>query len=293
MADDITLFDRKAVRQHRRRAALSNGTNDFLSTEISNRLIDRLQDVRRTFDVALDIGGALVGAKGKVAATRIVTADTSTTRLRVKGGTYPVTMDEEFFPFPTHSFNLITSCLSLHWANDLPGALSQIRKALSPDGLFLAAILGGDTLIELRHAFIEAEIEIMGNTSPHTSPMVKTTDAAALLQRAGFTIPVVDTDTLTVTYDNIFGLMHDLRSMGETNSVVTRNRYFLRRETVFTAEKCYRTLYGTKNGKIPATFQIIWLTGWAPHESQQKAIPRGSAAKSLAKTLGTDKYPTG
>ena len=187
MADDIILFDRKAVRQHRRRAALSNGVNDFLSTEISNRLIDRLQDVRRTFDVALD----------------------------------------------------------------------------------------------------------MGSTSPHTSPMVETRDAAALLQRAGFTIPVVDTDTLTVTYDNIFGLMHDLRSMGETNSVVTRNRYFLRRETVFTAEKCYRTLYGTKNGKIPATFQIIWLTGWAPHESQQKAIPRGSATKSLAKTLGTNKYPTG
>ncbi len=285
MADDIILFDRRAVRQHRRRAALINGVNDFLSDEISTRLIDRLQDVRRTFDMALDVGGALGGEKGKSAASRIVTADTSLTRIRMKGGSYPVIMDEEFLPFSNPSFNLITSTLSLHWANDLPGALRQMQKALFPDGLFVAAIFGGDTLIELRRAFIEAEIEILGYTSPHTSPMVETRDAAALLQRAGFAIPVVDTDTLTVTYDNIFALMHDLRGMGETNSIVTRNRHFLRRETIFAAEKHYRALFGTNDGKIPATFQIIWLTGWAPHRSQKKAIPRGSAERSLAKTL--------
>ncbi|MEC7489254.1 MAG: methyltransferase domain-containing protein [Pseudomonadota bacterium] len=262
-----------------------SGSHDFLHRKISERLIDRLKDVNRPFERVLDIAGGLEGLDpGQIPAQR-VTADLADARLRATGDLMPVAMDEEFLPFAKQSFGLVTSTLTLHWANDLPGALLQIRQALMPDGMFLAAMLGGDTLIELRRAFIEAEAETTGGTSPRTSPFAGVTDAGSLLQRAGFALPVVDTDTLTVTYDDMFGLMHDLRGMGETNSVTSRNRGFLRRDTLFAAADRYRDLFIDVNGRIPATFQIIWLAGWAPHVSQQHALRPGSGDMSLAKAL--------
>lgn len=196
-------------------------------------------------------------------------------------------------PFAENSFDLIASTLSLHWVNDLPGALVQIRRALKPDGLFLAAMLGGDTLIELRRAFLDAEAETTGGTSPRTSPVADVADAGSLLQRAGFALPVVDTDTLTVTYEDMFALMRDLRGMGEANAVAARSRTFLRRDTLFAAAARYHELYADEDGRIPATFQIIWMTGWAPHETQQQPLRPGSGAARLADALETEEVKTG
>lgn len=293
MTDGIILFDRRALRQHRSRAARLCGVNDFLRREVSNKLVERLGDVKRNFDIALDLGGALTGTKGSSAATRIITGDLSTTRMEVAGNDNPVAMDEELFPFANHSFELITSNLTMHWINDLPGALAQIQRVLMPDGLFLAAILGGDTLFELRHAFIEAETDTVHRTTPHTSPMIKVAEAGALLQRAGFAMPVVDIDTLTFTYENMFSLMRDLRCMGETNAVLARDRHFLRRDILFSAANYYKDYYAAEDGRIPATFQVIWLTGWAPHKDQQKALAPGSAKNRLADVLYSNETPAG
>ena len=157
----------------------------------------------------------------------------------------------------------------------------------------MAAILGGDTLIELRRAFLEAEAETTGGTSPHTSPVAEIMDGGALLQRAGFALPVVDTDTLTVTYTDIFALMRDIRGMGATNAVTARNKTFLRRDTLFAAAARYQELYADAEGRIPATFQVIWLTGWAPSDTQQQPLSPGSARSRLAEALGTKEQAVG
>ena len=191
-----------------------------------------------------------------------------------------VAMDGEYLPFADNTVDLAISSLALHWVNDLPGALAQICRALKPDGLFLAAILGGDTLIELRRALLEAEAETTGGTSPRTSPVADVADAGALLQRAGFALPVVDTDTLTVTYKDMFALMRDLRGMGETNAVAARNKTFLRRDTLFVAAARYQELYGNADGRIPATFQIIWLTGWARRRHNNNRCARAAPGRA-------------
>ena len=204
MADDITLFDRAVVRRHRDRAASTIGAHDFLHREIADQLADRLRDIKRDFVTALDLGGGHGVTSLDPRPALLVTADLSEALLRRAGApssVAAVVADEEFLPFADGAFDLIASTLSLHWVNDLPGALIQIRRALKPDGLFLAPILGGDTLVELRRAFLEAEAESTGGSSPHTSPVADVADAGALLQRAGFALPVVDTDTITVTYD--------------------------------------------------------------------------------------------
>ncbi|MGB0630139.1 MAG: methyltransferase domain-containing protein [Alphaproteobacteria bacterium] len=293
MSDDIVLFDRNAVRRHRDRAAGTFGDHDFLHREIADRLSDRLADVNRSFDAVLDLGGGHGATASSADAKTRVTGDISTSFLRMSKPPVAVTMDEEYLPFADQTFDLAVSCLALHWVNDLPGALVQIRRALKPDGLFLAAILGGDTLIELRRAFLEAEAETTGGTSPHTSPVADIADAGALLQRAGFALPVIDTDTLTVTYSDMFALMRDLRGMGEANAVAARNKTFLRRDTLFAAAARYRELYGDADGRIPATFQIIWLTGWAPADTQQQPLRPGSAGSRLADALGADEVAAG
>jgi SAM-dependent methyltransferase len=176
----------------------------------------------------------------------------------------------------------VVSSLALQFVNDLPGTLAQIKRALKPDGLFLAAMIGGETLTELRQSFAAAESEIEGGASPRVAPMIDLRDAGALLQRAGFALPVTDVDRIVVRYDNAFALMRDLRRMGATNILVERSRKFLRRATLLRMAEIYQEKFSDPDGRIRATFDVVWMSGWAPHESQQKPLKPGSAEASLA-----------
>ena len=292
MTNDTHLFDRKTVRRHRDRAAATFTDHDFLHREIADQLADRLRDVKRDFTTALDLGGGHGTTAFDPQPETLVTADLSDRLLKRMPTGLRISADEEFLPFGENTFDLITSTLSLHWVNDLPGALVQIRRALRPDGLFLAAMLGGDTLIELRRSYLEAEAETTGGTSPRTSPVADVADVGALLQRAGFALPVIDTDTITITYPDMFALMRELRGMGEANAVTDRSRTGLRRDTLFAAAARYQELFSGAGDRIPATFQIIWMTGWAPHEMQQQPLRPGSGIMRLAEALETEERAT-
>jgi SAM-dependent methyltransferase len=201
--------------------------------------------------------------------------------------------DEELLPFAERSFDLVLSNLSLHWVNDLPGALLQINHALKPDALFLGAMLGGETLYELRQSLLQAEAELESGAGPRVSPFAQIQDGAALMQRAGFALPVNDVDTITVTYPNALKLMDDLRGMGESNAVTERRKAWSRRETLLHAAQIYEETYGDADGKVPATFQVIYLTGWRPDASQPLPLRPGQHRSSLAEALGTEEVPTG
>jgi NADH dehydrogenase [ubiquinone] 1 alpha subcomplex assembly factor 5 len=289
MAEDAVLFDRAAVRRHRDRAAPEFDAHDFLHREVADRMADRLADIRRTFPVAVNLGAAAPPVAG---AEITATLDLSAPLLSARGAPGAVAADEEFLPLASGSVDLAVSCLSLHWTNDLPGALIQIRRALRPDGLFMAALLGGDTLIELRQALMEAEAETTGGARPRTSPVIDVAEAGGLLQRAGFALPVIDTDTITVTFPDLFALLRDLRGMGETNALAAM-RAPLRRDTLVAAAARYAESYADADGRIPATFQIVWLTGWAPADGQQRALRPGSAAARLSDALETKETPAG
>ena len=198
--------------------------------------------------------------------------------------------DEEALPFKDASLGLVISGLTLQFANDLPGALVQIRRALKADGLFLGAVLGGQTLAELRDAFITAETEEEGGASPRVAPMADVRDYGGLMQRAGFALPVVDADIVTVTYASPLGLFRDLRGMGATNALLARRKTFLRRATLARTLEIYQERYAAGGGRIKASFEIIYLAGWAPHESQQKPLKPGSAAARLADALGVQEH---
>lgn len=284
------VFDRAAVRANRARAARDFGAHDFLFAEVADRLIERLGDVDRRFARALVVGGRPADAASRVlarAGTETAVVCDLAPDMSGRAGAAVVTGDEEALPFAAGAFDLIVSVLGLHWVNDVPGALAQIRRALRPDGLFLAALLGGDTLMELRRALIEAEAATTGGASPRVSPFVAVREAGALLQRAGFALPVADTDTITVTWADPLSLMRELRGMGEANALVERRRGFTRRDTLLAAARRYGALFADADGRIPATFQVIYLTAWAPHESQQKPLVPGSAEVRLADALGT------
>ena len=294
MASEI--FDRNALRIHRDRAAQTFGDYDFLVREIGARLSDRLLDMARTFPLALDLSartggyGPVPGGPGGI--EHVVSCELSErmTRQIENSG---VVGDPEFLPFAEGRFDLVYSNLELHWANDLPGCLLQITRSLKPDGLFLAAILGGNTLTELRDVLMAAELDVTGGASPRVSPFAELRDAGALLQRAGLALPVVDADEITVTYENLFKLLADLRGMGETNTVRERVRTATRRNIFLRAAELYLERYPAEDGRIRATFEVIYLHGWAPHESQQKALRPGSAKTSLADALGTAEYSAG
>ena len=204
-----------------------------------------------------------------------------------------VVADEEALPFRDASLDLVVSALALHFVNDLPGALIQIRRALKPDGLFLAAMLGGDTLTELRQSFAEAEAEIEGGISPRVAPFADVREMGALLQRAGFALPVTDVERITVRYSSPFILMSELRRMGASNALAERRRTPLRRATLDRMAEIYAQRFSDRDGKIRATFEVIWLSGWAPHESQQKPLRPGSARTRLADALGVREHSTG
>lgn len=298
MTDDIQVFDRALLRQRRDRAAGGLRAHDFLFREGAERLVDRLEDVRRKFTRVADIGchggevGEALAARGFAAPLVQCDLSPALAALAAGNGVRSVSADEELLPFRPGAFNLALSNLSLHWVNDLPGALIQIRNSLEADGLFIGSLLGGETLTELRVAMQQAELELDGGISPRLSPLADIRDAGGLLQRAGFALPVVDAERLTVTYENPMKLLADLRGMGETNVVLKRRRVFLRRATLMAAMERLLRDFTDSSGRIHVTFDILTLTGWAPDASQQKPLRPGSATRRLADALGTDEIET-
>jgi len=290
------VFDPRLVRAHRDRAAAGLPRHDFLFREVAERLADRLLDVTRSFPVALDIGchgGLFAEVAGRRGGVETFVRFDPSPSMAARCGGLAVAAEADALPFPEGLFDLAVSSLSLHWVNDLPGALIQIRRVLKPDGLFLAALPGGGTLGELRAALTEAELELTGGAHPRVAPFVDLRDAGALLQRAGFALPVVDGDTITVRYESALRLMADLRGMGEANAMVAMPHGFTRRAVLLRAAEIYQARHGGPDGRIPATFQIVYLTGWAPDSSQQKPARPGSATARLADALGTDEKPAG
>jgi SAM-dependent methyltransferase len=301
VSDVHHVFDRAAVRRHRDRAARSATGHDFLFRAAAERLADRLDDIQRRFPVALDLGGhggvlaEVLGDRGGIETLIETDLSPAWAARAARGGAarLVVAADEEWLPFGPARFDLALSCLDLHWVNDLPGALIQIRQALKPDGLLLASLLGGETLHELRHVLLQAETQESGGASPRVSPFADVRDLGALAQRAGFALPVVDADALTVSYPDALALMRDLRAMGEANAVAMRPRRFARRSVLLRAAALYQEQHADASGRIPATFQILTLTAWAPHEGQQKPLTPGSAAARLADALGTAERSAG
>ncbi|MFD2262302.1 methyltransferase domain-containing protein [Lacibacterium aquatile] len=288
---DVNIFDRVAVRRNRERSAAGFKGHDFLYREVAGRLVDRLADIMRTFSLALDIGGrdgllarALAEA-GEDKVGTVITADLSETYAR-SASAPALVADEEWLPFKDGCFDLVTSCLALHWVNDLPGALIQMNRALKPDGLLLAAMLGGETLSELKECLIAAELELRGGVSPRTSPVAGVSDAGMLLQRAGFALPVVDSDVITVTYPDALALMRDLRGMGESNAVNSRPRGLTPPAVLMKAAADYAQRHAGPDGRIVASFEIITMTGWTPAEGQPRPLRPGSAKTRLADALG-------
>jgi SAM-dependent methyltransferase len=295
MAQSPIIFDRRLLRARRARATALAPTT-FLAERVAEDMGDRLAAVLRQFDIALDLGTPTdairraLAASGKVGT--IIAAD-ALAGPAVRDLGLAVAADEETLPFGDASLDLVVSGLALQFVNDLPGTLVQIRRALKPDGLFLAALLGGETLTELRQAFAAAEVEIEDGVSPRVAPFADLRDLGALLQRAGFALPVTDVDRLTVRYASPFALMSDLRRMGATNALVDRRRRPLRRATLGRMVQIYADRFADADGRIRATFELVWLSGWAPHESQQQPLAPGSAQHRLADALGTKEIPAG
>jgi SAM-dependent methyltransferase len=289
------IFDRMLLRTRRRRA-MAKEPAAFLLDRVADDLADRLAAVLRRFEVALDVGTpgeavravlARAGSVGDIVAANAIPPGGHALAPRF------VVADEEALPFRDGAFDLVVSALALHFVNDLPGTLVQIRRALKPDGLFLAALLGGETLTELRQSFAAAESEMEGGASPRVAPFADVRDLGALLQRAGFALPVADADRITVRYSSAFALLHDLRRMGATSALVDRRRVPLRRATLLRMAKIYAERFSDSDGRVRATFEIVWLSGWTPHPSQQQPLKPGSAKARLADALGTHEISTG
>jgi SAM-dependent methyltransferase len=277
------IFDvpRRTARLSRSEATI--GRADFLHVRAADNAVGSLEVLLREWPNVLDLSahpGAFKAAlKGSAAEGRVgPVTELSDRALRAGPGAATLNV-------PDQSQDLIVSLMSLHWANDLPGALAQIRRALKPDGLFIGTLLGAGTLKELRGVLIEAELEARGGAQARVSPFADGFDGAALLQRTGFALPVADVDRVTVRYRDLFALVRDLRAMGETNVLAGPLRP-LTRGIAGRAAELYAERFGEADGRIPATFEIVHLAGWAPHESQQKPLPRGSAKMRLADALG-------
>ena len=267
------LFDRVLLRARQSRA-LRTGSATFLLDRVAEDLAERLHAVLREFRTAADIGTvgdqvrtALAGRADKIA--RVDLPD----------------RNSEPLPLEPESLDLAVSGLAFQFVNDLPGVLAQIRRALKPDGLLLAAMIGGDTLTELRQCFAAADAELESGVSPRVAPFADLRDVGALLQRAGFALPVTDVDRVVVRYTDAFALMQDLRRMGATNILCERRRTPTRRATMLRMAQIYGERFADPDGRIRATFDVIWLSGWAPHESQQQPLRPGSAKASLAEAV--------
>lgn len=296
MNEAMQVFDRRTVQLHRDRAAAKLDGHDFLFMETAERLCDRLDDIKRTFNTALDLGchGGEVGRRlnGRGNIETLIQADFSTAMAARAASnsdraTPTLSVDEENLAFKDASFDLVLSNLSMHWVNDLPGALIQIRKALKPDGLMIVSMLAERTLWELRESLMAAEIEVEGGMSPRVSPFATVQDLGSLLGRAGFALPVLDTDTITVSYPDAFKLMADLRAMGEAGAVAGRRKQFTREDTILRAASYYREKFADadQQDRIPATFDIVTMTAWAPGPNQPQPLEPGSGEINLSLAL--------
>ena len=290
IASNPLIFDRALIHRHRRRAA-ALGPATFLLDRVAGDLAERFAAVLRRFDLALDLGTP--GEAVRAALVHLGSIGTVVAAAAILRARPFVVADEEALPFRDGALDLVVSALALQFVNDLPGVLVQIRRALKPDGLFLAALLGGETLTELRQSFAAAESELEGGASPRVAPFADLRELGALLQRAGFTLPVTDIDRLTVRYDTAFALMHDLRRMGATNALLARRGTPLKRATLMRMAEIYAQRFADDDRRVRATFEIVWLSGWAPHPDQQLPLKPGSAKTRLADALGTREISTG
>lgn len=270
MSNAYTIFDRKVVRQ---RAGARDSDADYLFVEGALSLAERLNDINREFKDVLCFGPGLDAGFFKTKPKNLVIAD-------LEG------IDEELLGFPEHSFDLVVSNLTLHWVNDLPGTLLQLRRVLKPDGLFLGVMFGGETLGELRHSLLQAETEVKGGASPRVSPFVEIKDGGHLLQRAGFAMPVSDLEKLTVTYDHPFQLMSELKAMGENNALLERQKTFTGKAVLNRAAEIYQQRFSDEEDRIIASFHFLHLSGWAPGPDQPKPLKPGSAKVDLRDVLG-------
>jgi SAM-dependent methyltransferase len=296
MSDEHELFDRGLLRRRRARFAGEMGEREALLSHVAAEIADRIGAILRDFPLALDLG-AYHGVVGRaVAALPSVGEMFYAESVPALASLCPrpsLVCDEDLLPFKNESLNLVVSGLTLHRVNDLPGALIQIRRSLRPDGLFMGAALGSRSLHELRYALLEAEAEHHGGASPRIAPFADVRDYGALLQRAHFALPVTDAELLTVTYPTPRDLMREIRVLGGGNVMAARSKEPLPRGTLERAEEIYRMRHGTPEGKIAASFEIVYLTGWAPHASQQKPLAPGSAKARLADALRTTEHSAG
>jgi SAM-dependent methyltransferase len=284
------IFDQGLLRARRDRIAALGGAAeaDFLLSRVADDFVERLSIVRREFPMAANIGayhGLLAERLRRLPNIgEIVDVESSKRCLGLTPGR-KIAAEDDALPFAAQSLDLVVSGLSLQLVNDLPGALVQINRALKPDGLFLGALLGGETLKELREAWLLAEEELFGGASPRVAPFADVRELGSLLQRAGFALPVADNDVVRVTYASPLALMRDLKAMAASNMLIERRRTPVSRRLLFRAAEVYRERFGLPDGRIPATFEIITLTGWVPHESQQKPLAPGSAQVRLSDVL--------
>ena len=293
------LFDRALHRRRLDRAAAGFGEAGFLKARAAEDAVLRLEAIMRSFDVAVDLGSrdgafaralALSDARSRIGL--LIQSDLSHAMLARTQGPR-VQLDEERLPFKAESLDLVVSTLALHWTNDLPGVLVQIRRALRPDGLFIGSLFGGATLTELRQSLIQAESELTGGAGARVSPFADTPDTAVLLQRAGFALPVADIDRIQASYGHPLQLLHDLRAMGEGNVLADPARGVLPRRVLARACEIYIERFSRPDGRVTATFEIITMTGWSPHPDQQQPLRPGSARMRLADALGVKEQSAG
>jgi NADH dehydrogenase [ubiquinone] 1 alpha subcomplex assembly factor 5 len=296
MSEDPRLFDRALLRRRRARFAGEMPQHEALLELVATEVAERIGVILRDFPLALDLG-AFHGVLGRKLAAlpsvgEVIYAE-SVPALAALCLRPALVCEEDLLPFKAASLDLVVSSLALHRVNDLPGALIQIRRALKPDGLFLGAVLGGRSLRELRYALIEAEAESQGGASPRVAPFADVRDYGALLQRAGFALPVTDADLLTLVYSTPRDLMREIRVLGGGNVLTARRKEPLLRTTLESAEAIYRTRHATPDGRVMASFEIVYLAGWAPHASQQQPLRPGSATTRLADALHSTEHAAG
>lgn len=288
------IFEDFAIRAQRNKCANDFEAYNFLARLCNDRICERLEDIKRSFENVLILGGRdsayLRDKLLNIGAQFIVISDIAENFLTSGDNSECIQAREDMLPFATDSFDLVISSTGLHSVNDLPGALLQINRVLKADGVFLGVFPGGETLFELRSSMAQAEMQISGGMSPRIFPMADKQDAGALLQRAGFHLPVVDSETLTVTYENAFRLLKDLKGMGESNVLSARHKAIPPKTLFPLMNEIYANEFQETDGRIPATFEFIFMIGWAPHESQQKPLARGSAKKRLSDALETEEH---
>ncbi|MBO0734642.1 MAG: methyltransferase domain-containing protein [Methylocapsa sp.] len=282
------VFDRSLARRRLARAIALGKTEDFLVARAAAELGERVGAVKRQFSAVLDAGTPSPRLSDWAAAEirpRLLARMAPLLAAAGDKGPLRIVGDEEALPLAPGSFDLVLSALSLQNVNDLPGALIQLRRLLKPDGLFLGCLLGGSTLQELRTSLAHAEMQIWGGISPRVAPCADVRDLGGLLQRAGFALPVADSEHITVRYASMFGLLADLRAMGATNTLAARLRKPASKRLFMHAAEIYAERFSDPDGRLRATFEMIFLSGWAPHESQQKPLRPGSAKIRLEDAL--------